>query len=171
MMESKANEMEQLKSNAGGYTDDDVAIDLEEYDAKTKSEHVRWDIIYLMYIGQIGVTVMTFGGQHDFKYSRIILFNAFIHFATEFVVSWHFLYSAKTAKMLSIISSIIIVAQAVCSTFAPVSILKLVFLFEFLMSDVLIFFGSICVLLNKSSAFSKKVGSQLKQGAFATSLH
>merc|ERR1711902_256152 len=76
-----------------------------------------------------------------------------------------------TAKILSIISSIIIVAQAVCSTFVPISILKLFFLFEFLMSDTLIFFGSICVLLNKSSAFSTKSGSQFKQGAFAMSLH
>ena len=91
----------------------------------------------------------------------------FIHFAAETSVSWWLMYSARTAKALTILSWILFGIGSILCIFVPQKLIISVFTPIFILSDTLLFLSCLAILFNRSSVLT----ANFKMAVFGLSLH
>jgi len=123
---------------------------------------LRWDIIFTNYMLSILFTGLAFGGSWNSQYSDILLMFGFFHFGFEMTISYYFIYTRKTAYILSIITISICILEGLINFGVP---LLAIFSIQFIISDCLSFMSSICLLFNKN------MPNKIKILSFAVSLH
>ena len=138
----------------------DVALAMSSSDAvdgtrlnPERKTIIRWDLIYLFYFIAMALTSMTL--SMSTKYNRIAFGISFIHFATELIVAVHMLYTARMAKILSIVIGVIYSMEALLfAPLAPIDVLYSVFFIQFVFSDMMSALSALCVMLNdRTSVF------------------
>ena len=116
-----------------------------------KNEKQRWDLMILWYYLCLHNVTMSFGGSVDSEYNRVIHFFAYLHFITENIRAFHFIFSKKVAKRLSIFVTIgwsIPALLFTCNPFVTYHFQETVFLCSFLLSDAYNVACSMVLLLN-----------------------